>query len=110
MNYADIIKQALEEDIGTGDITTRAVIPGNKIIRAAILAKEPCVVCGLSLAAAVFKAQDKNVKFKPVVREGQLIKKGRVIAYVLGRARSILSAERVALNFIALLCGIATKT
>lgn len=110
MNYAKILKEALKEDIGAGDITTKAVIPKNKFIRAAILAKEPCVVCGLHLALGVFKFQDRNIKFQPNVKEGQSIKAGKVMAWVLGRARGILSAERVALNFLALLCAIATKT
>ena len=106
----DIIKIALREDIGERDITTVATIPKDKYAKAILLAKENCVVCGLGLAAEVFKFQDKNIKFKPRVSDGQKIKKGKIIAYISGRAQSILTAERVALNFLSLLCGVATKT
>jgi len=116
MNYfrkpeiKDIIKIALREDIGKGDITTTTFIPKDKYVEAIILAKEDCVICGLGTAAEVFKIQDKNIKFKPRVSDGQKIKKGKIIAYISGRAQSILTAERVALNFLSLLSGVATKT
>ena len=105
-----IIKEALKEDSATADITTRAIIPADKIVRGVLLAKEPCVVCGLYLAQAAFRLRDRHIKFKPEVKEGKKIKRGGVIASVSGRARGILTAERVALNFISLLSGIATKT
>lgn len=116
MNYIkepeikDIIRAALKEDIGTGDITTEALIPRNKSIKAEILAKEDFVVCGLAVAALVFKLQDKSIKFKPYARDGDFVRKGAVLATVNGRATSILTAERVALNFLSMLSGIATKT
>lgn len=110
IDIKDIIKIALREDIGERDITTVATIPKDKYAKAILLAKENCVVCGLGLAAEVFKFQDKNIKFKPHVLDGQKIKKGKIIADVFGRAQSILTAERVALNFLSLLCGVATKT
>jgi len=106
----DIIKIVLREDIGERDITTVATIPKNKYAKAILLAKEDCVICGLGIAAEVFKFQDKNIKFKPHVLDGQKIKKGKIIAHIFGRAQSILTAERVALNFLSLLCGVATKT
>lgn len=106
----DIIKISLREDIGKRDITTVATIPKDKCAKAILLAKEDCVICGLGLAAEVFKFQDKNIKFKARVSDGQKIKKGKIIAYISGRAQSILTAERVALNFLSLLCGVATKT
>jgi nicotinate-nucleotide pyrophosphorylase (carboxylating) len=106
----DLVVAALKEDIGTGDITTETVIAQNKFIKAKILAKENLVVCGLNVASFVFRALDKDIKFKPLVREGNLVKKGRSIAIVSGRAKSILTAERVALNFLSLLSGISTKT
>ncbi len=115
MNYLsrsinNIIEQVLREDIGKRDITTVATIPKDKYAKAILLAKEDCVICGLGLAAEVFKFQNKNIKFKPHVLDGQKIKKGKIIAHIFGRAQSILTAERVALNFLSLLCGVATKT
>lgn len=116
MSYVDelgireVICNALKEDIGSGDITTETLIPENKSIQAYLLAKEECVVCGLGVAAMVFKLQDKRTKFKPLVQDGALVGKGRKIAYIYGKAKSILTAERVALNFLSCLCGVSTKT
>jgi nicotinate-nucleotide pyrophosphorylase (carboxylating) len=110
LKIKNIVINALREDIGTKDATTEAVIPKNKLVRAALIAKEDGVVCGLQVAAYVFKLKDKEIKFKPNVKEGARIKRGKVMAWVSGRAQGILTAERVALNFISLLCGIATKT
>ncbi len=116
MNYfnerhiKDVIKRALEEDIGKRDITTAIIIPKDKYAKAILLAKEPCVICGLKIAHKVFVAQDKKIKFKPHVSDGQKVKKGKIIAHISGRAQSILTAERVALNFLSFLSGIATKT
>jgi len=116
MNYfrgrqaREIIKKALREDIGKRDITTAAIIPKNKYVKATLLAEENCVICGLGIAAEVFRTQDKRIKFKPRVSDGQKIKKGKIIAYISGKAQGILTAERVALNFLSLLSGVATKT
>ncbi len=116
MNYIrmpeveDIIRKALREDIGKKDITTTAIIPKDKYAKAILLAKENCVICGLGIAREVFKIHDKKIKFNSQVPDGQKIKKGKIIAYISGRAQSILTAERVALNFLSLLSGIATKT
>ncbi|MFH0826976.1 MAG: carboxylating nicotinate-nucleotide diphosphorylase [Candidatus Omnitrophota bacterium] len=104
-----ILKEALKEDIGRKDITTQALI-SPKEIRAALVAKEPCVVCGLSLAGMVFKLMDKRITFKPEVCDGQKVKRDKVLAFLRGPAQDILSAERVALNFLSLLCAVATKT
>jgi nicotinate-nucleotide pyrophosphorylase (carboxylating) len=105
-----LIKQALREDIGKKDITTRMIIPKNKLVKAILLAKQDGIICGLEISALVFKAMDKKIKFKPLVKEGQKIRCGKVIARLRGKAQSILTAERVALNFLSLLSGIATKT
>jgi len=102
--------QALREDVGSGDITTEALIPQEKCVKALLLAKEPCVICGLSTTALVFKLQDKNIQFKPLFKDGNAVAKGRVIACVQGRARGILTAERVALNLLSHLSGISTQT
>lgn len=110
LKIKSIIKQAFKEDIGRRDITTERFIPQNKQIKAILLAKEDCVVCGLKITRLVFEARDRNIRFKPEVLEGQKIKKGKIIAKLWGQARAILTAERVALNFLSFLSGIATKT
>lgn len=110
LGVRDIVRNALKEDIGRKDITTESIIPAGKLVSALFLAKEDCVVCGLGVAALVFKLCDESVKLKFLVREGAFIKKGKGLARIMGKARSILAAERVALNFLCLLSGISTKT
>ena len=116
MNYAkglqirEVVKLALREDIGRNDITTALVIPKDKPAKAVLLAKENFIVCGLDVACFVFSLLDKKIKFKPAVSEGQYIRKGEIIARIEGKAASILTAERTALNFLSFLSGIATKT
>jgi nicotinate-nucleotide pyrophosphorylase (carboxylating) len=75
-----------------------------------ILAKENCIVCGLPAAEKVFELTDTEIKFTPCIKEGQAVKKSKIVAKLSGKARSILSAERVALNLLTMLSGIATKT
>lgn len=116
MNYADtkdlkiIVKKALSEDIGFGDITTKLFIPKESKGKAVILAKEELIVCGVPVAETVFKQVDKNISFSALIKEGTTAKRNDFIAKISGKTRSILSAERVALNFLGLLSGIATKT
>jgi len=105
-----IVRHALIEDIGKGDITTQLTIPKDKEVKAVLLAKEPCVICGLEVAERVFKTVDKEVNFKELSKEGRTVKKGKIIANLSGKASSILTAERVALNLLSMLSGIATKT
>ncbi|MFH0948127.1 MAG: carboxylating nicotinate-nucleotide diphosphorylase [Elusimicrobiota bacterium] len=105
-----IIKLALKEDVPKGDITTDMLIPKNKIILAKFIAKENGVICGLDIAKAVFQQLDKKVEFKKFVKDGREIKKGQVLAEVEGKAQTILTAERTALNFLQHLSGIATLT
>ncbi|MFC1658722.1 carboxylating nicotinate-nucleotide diphosphorylase [Candidatus Omnitrophota bacterium] len=105
-----LIKRALAEDIGKGDITNSLLFTGKKKVRAVILAGESGVVCGIGVASMVFKLKDRQVKFKALVKDGQRIKNGQVLARIYGRASSILSSERVALNFLGLLSGIATRS
>lgn len=105
-----IIARALKEDIGKGDITTELITPKNKSIKAVLLVKDDCVVCGLGAAAFVFKKIDKKVRFRPLLSDGERAKKGAVLARLQGKAASILTAERAALNFLSLLSGVATKT
>ncbi|MDD5729660.1 MAG: carboxylating nicotinate-nucleotide diphosphorylase [Candidatus Omnitrophica bacterium] len=116
MNYSEeleikvIVAHALKEDIGLKDITTETLIPAKINVKAVLLAKEDCVVCGMGVVAMVFKSLDKNIEFKSLVSDGKFVKKGRVIARIRGKAKSILSSERVALNFLSFLSGISTGT
>lgn len=113
MNYKQIIpliRKSLKEDIGKTDITTDLLIPEHKLAKASLLAKQDFIVCGLDICGLVFKLKDKKIRFKPKVSEGYSVKKGMVLAKIEGNARNILTAERVALNFLSLLSGIATKT
>ncbi len=113
MNFAracGLIRLALREDIGRRDITSELFIPKDTRSKALIIAKEPAVICGLPLAKKIFSSIDKGIKIKLSAREGQKVAKGKVIMAVSGRARSILLGERVALNFLSFLSGIATKT
>lgn len=107
-----IVRRALIEDIGKGDITTQLTIPANKKVKADLIVKEKegCVVCGIRIAERVFKTVDGGVKFKKLCKEGEELANGAIIAQVSGKASSILSAERVALNLLSMLSGIATKT
>lgn len=106
----NIIKNALSEDIGRGDITTLSIVPKNAAAKGKILAKEAGVIAGLSVARKVFHQVDRRVRFVPKVKEGARVKKGKVIAVISGPARGILTGERVALNFLQRLSGIATLT
>ena len=105
-----IIRHALVEDIGKGDITTQLTIPKDKEVTAVFVAREDCVACGLPVAERVFKLIDSSVKFNALTKEGRIIKKGKILAKLSGKASSILTGERVALNLLSMLSGIATKT
>lgn len=105
-----IVRHALLEDIRRGDITTQLTIPKDKEVSAKIIVKEDCILCGIEVAERVFKIMDSEINFKPLAKDGQKIKKGKNIAKIFGKAVSILSCERVALNFLAMMSGIATKT
>ncbi len=105
-----LVKLALAEDVGPGDITTRTVVPKERRAKAEIRAKEAGVIAGLGVAAEVFRHLDRRIRFIPKVKDGALVKRGKVIAVVSGPARGILTGERVALNFLQHLSGIATLT
>jgi nicotinate-nucleotide pyrophosphorylase (carboxylating) len=105
-----IIENALLEDIHTGDITTLAVVPECRKIQARILAKEPMVLCGVSIAARVFHLLDHGIDFKSNKTDGSLIASGDIIADIKGDASPLLQGERVALNLLQRMCGIATST
>jgi nicotinate-nucleotide pyrophosphorylase (carboxylating) len=103
-----IVRLALAEDIGRGDITTEATVAAEQTATAEILQKAPGVVCGVPLISRVFKALDRNVEITPLVEEGSFASSRRVVARIEGSARAILSGERTALNFIQRLSGVAT--
>ena len=105
-----IIKAALKEDIGKGDITTAVLVPRNASSKASILVKEDCVVCGLKIAEWVMACLDPSVRFKPNTGDGSFVGSGKELAYLEGRTDSILRAERTMLNFLSFLSGIATAT
>lgn len=105
-----IVSRAIAEDLGAGDITTRAVIPENEEASAEITAKEPLVVAGLPVAAAVFAQLDGRVAFKALAGEGVEVAEGAAVAALSGPAAPILVGERTALNFLQHLSGIATLT
>src|SRR3989338_3004361 len=105
-----IVKDALREDIGRGDITSSLCRFGNRKAKACIIFKEKGIICGLGVIEAVFKSVDRKLIFKPAVKEGAIVKAGKVAAYIEGKAISILTAERTALNFLGHLSGIATQT
>jgi nicotinate-nucleotide pyrophosphorylase (carboxylating) len=105
----DLIERALAEDIGDGDLTTRAVVPDGARARAHIRQKEPGVVAGLGVAREVFEHVDGELEWVAHCPEG-LWRETGVVAEIIGSAASILAAERVALNFLGRLSGVATLT
>jgi nicotinate-nucleotide pyrophosphorylase (carboxylating) len=105
-----LIDLALEEDIGTGDVTTQALIPPDMQGEAHIRAKQTLVVAGLPVAERVFHRLEPKLKFAPQVAEGQKVAAGTVLARLTGPVAAILTGERVALNFLMHLSGIATFT
>ena len=104
-----IIKAALKEDIGTGDITTLSTISKLESVEAAIVAGENFVLCGIDIAEWIINAIDCSVRFKPQVKDGQHVCKDKEVVFLEGHARAILSAERTMLNFLCFLSGIATS-
>ena len=109
-DYLPLIKSALSEDIGSGDITTNALIPQDSIASGVMIAKEPLVVAGIDLAIASFKELDDSVDFSVEVLDGQDGDFFQPLLRIHGPARALLTAERTALNFLQRLSGIATLT
>ena len=103
-----LVETALEEDIGAGDATVLATIPGRAIGKARILAREDLVCAGLPMAERVFRALDSKMQIELHVRESELVSKGTVLLHLEGKARALLTGERTALNFLGRLCGIST--
>jgi len=110
LNVQNLIKQALNEDIGTGDITTNSLVCPNQTLEAKFNAREDSILAGLSVAEAVFKILDKNIEFVSILKDGDKMKKGQEIAVVKGSAAAILTGERTALNFLQRMSAIATMT
>jgi len=104
------IRQALAEDIGTGDVTTNSIIPPTAAMRGQIIAKQAGVVAGLDIASAVYQSIDPTVNFEPRIDEGTVVENRQVLALVSGPTRGLLTAERVALNILGRMSGIATLT
>jgi nicotinate-nucleotide pyrophosphorylase (carboxylating) len=106
----EAIRHALREDIGTGDVTTNTIIPAQAVMRGQIIAKQDGVIAGLDVARAVYMEIDAQVDFQPQVDEGDRVTDRQVLALITGRTRSLLTAERTALNFLGRMSGIATLT
>jgi len=105
-----VIENALLEDIHTGDITTLAVVPGRRNAVARLVAKEPLILAGIQVAARVFSLVDRDVTFTSRFVDGVHVSAGDYIADITGDAASLLQGERVALNLLQRMCGIATLT
>ncbi len=106
----DLLKRALEEDLGSGDATTAAVVPLRASAVAHILARQTLVCAGLPMAERVFRSLDPEIEVTCLHNDGSFVEAGAKIVSIKGNARAILSGERTALNFLAHLCGIATLT
>jgi len=105
-----LIDMSLEEDIKTGDVTSISVIPENINTEASFVTRERCVCAGLEIAKTIFLKIDSRVEWISLVNDGDILESGDVLASVKGNARSLLTAERTALNFLQRLCGVATTT
>ena len=104
------VKLALREDVGRKDLTTTALLDETRQIRAELEAKQAGILCGMDVAERVFRHVDEDLRFLPVAKDGESLEPLREVAYINGSARSILIAERTAINFLGHLSGIATMT
>ncbi|MGN0824196.1 MAG: carboxylating nicotinate-nucleotide diphosphorylase [Candidatus Coproplasma sp.] len=105
-----LIQQALEEDIGNEDVTTNAVMPEYKKGMVKLICKQDGVICGLKVFERVFKLLDENTEVSCFFKDGDEVKKGQKVAIITGDIRVLLSGERVALNYLQRMSGIATYT
>jgi nicotinate-nucleotide pyrophosphorylase (carboxylating) len=108
--YRDLVRRAIAEDLGAGDITTEAIVPADVRASGVLLAKSRCVLAGLDVAREVFDQVDSAAVLECVKADGDLCEIGETCATVSGRAASLLAAERTALNFLQHMSGIATLT
>lgn len=106
----ELIRLALDEDLGSGDITTDATIPPDLVSTLFLFSKAKGVLAGMDVAEQVFKTVDPSLVIRSFFKDGQQLPEGRKVAEITGSVASILKAERVALNFLGRMSGIATKT
>lgn len=104
------IKEALEEDIGVGDITTNAIISDKETAAGKVIAKEDLIICGLNIVKNIFLYLDKNIEINPKLTDGGKVQKGATLLTFAGNCCALLAGERVALNILQRLSGIATLT
>jgi nicotinate-nucleotide pyrophosphorylase (carboxylating) len=105
-----LIKEALAEDIGEGDLTSQSLFPGKVKARAKLIANEEGVLCGLPIFRRVFELVDKNITFEPRATDGTSLSNGQLVARITGPAVSVLQAQQTALNFVQHLSGVASQT
>lgn len=105
-----IINHAFQEDIGNGDITTNNIVPENKLASASMTAKADGIIAGIDIAEMVFRMLDENLEWNPKIKDGDSVKKGDVILEIKGTFRALLTGERLALNLMQRMSGIATET
>lgn len=105
-----IIAGALAEDIGAGDITSELLIPADTQAEMVFIAREEMVACGMFVVDEVYRQLDCSIRVTSQLEEGSVAKKGQIFAIALGNARALLAGERVALNLIQRMCGVATLT
>ena len=110
LDISDCIRRALEEDIGSGDVTTDSIVPAGASLRGRIIAKQDGVVAGLAVADEVFRLLNSEITFEAKVGGGAKVKRGEILAELNGDARALLTGERTALNFLGRMSGIATLT
>jgi nicotinate-nucleotide pyrophosphorylase (carboxylating) len=110
MSIEEIIRKALEEDLGKGDHTSLATIPAEATGKSKLLLKEEGILAGVEIAKEVYRLLDPSLRFEAVISDGSPVKPGDVAFYISGSSRSILSGERLALNFMQRMSGIATAT
>lgn len=104
------LRRFLDEDVGTGDVTTDSIVPAGAMIAAEIVAKSECVVSGLPISRRVFELLDRSLSWEERVMAGRKVGPATILARLSGKARAILTGERVALNLLQRMCGIATAT
>jgi nicotinate-nucleotide pyrophosphorylase (carboxylating) len=104
------IERALTEDIGSGDATTNSIVPEGATMHGQIIAKQRGVIAGLDVAQAAFSLVDERIRLEPQVSEGERVENHQQVAQLFGPTRGLLTAERVALNFLGRMSGIATLT
>lgn len=106
----EIVSRALAEDIGTGDVTTDCIVQSDNNVKGMFIAKQNGIIAGLAVAQSTFAALDNCIVFEPLVADGDAVKKAQTVATVYGPVRAILRGERVVLNFMQRMSGIATMT